>query len=59
MCHEYYGMWRRHRADEEARDLWRDFERTTPISGDAPPEEAPDVTRVEASEPVEAVHGER
>jgi hypothetical protein len=51
MCWEYYE--RRRREDEESRALWRDFERTTPIS-DPEPREAtePEVAESELEEAV-------
>jgi hypothetical protein len=47
MCHE--RDWRRLRKDaDESHELWRDFERTTPVTDPQPPEE------VRESEPTEA-----
>jgi hypothetical protein len=48
MCYERYR--RRRREDEESREIWLDFERTTPISEP----EAPEVAEPERSEPERA-----
>jgi hypothetical protein len=45
MCHEWYL--KRRRQDEESREIWLDFERTTPISDPEPAE----VEEPERSEP--------
>ena len=51
MCWEYYE--RRRREDEESRALWRDFERTTPISDPEPREGTePEVAEPELEEAV-------
>jgi hypothetical protein len=51
MCH---GRWMRRREQdaEEARRIWADFDRTTPIADPEPPPERPEPTRAE--EPEEA-----
>lgn len=49
MCHDRYL--RRRREDEEARAIWQDFERTTPISEPEPGEvEEPERTEAERAE---------
>jgi hypothetical protein len=48
MCHEWYR--RRRQEEEESREIWQDFERTTPISEPEPPE----VEEPERSEPERA-----
>jgi hypothetical protein len=54
MCHERYLL-RRRRDDEESREIWQEFQRTTPISDPAPPEVAePEVTEPERAEKVSA-----
>ena len=37
MCQDWY-LRRRRGEEEESRKIWRDFERTTPISDPQPPE---------------------
>jgi hypothetical protein len=55
MCYERY---RRRQEDEETRAIWRDFERTTPISDPEPPEvEEPE--RSEPERPEEVIASER
>jgi hypothetical protein len=44
MCYERYL--RRRREDEESREIWQDFERTTPIS-EPEPREAEEAERAE------------
>ena len=56
MCHEYWMM-RRRREAEESREVWLDFERTTPISDPGPVGEPQDPAPVEARE--EVMSGER
>jgi hypothetical protein len=56
MCHEFW-MRRREREAREADDVWREFERTTPIADPEPPAEAPEPTTAEA--PAEALTTER
>ncbi len=58
MCHEY-TRWRRRRAEEEARAVWRDFERTAPAREEQTPGETPEWTRVETAEPAEALTADR
>ena len=48
MCHEWWSR-RREREAEEASELWRDFDRTTPIADPDPPKE-PEPTRARAAE---------
>ena len=48
MCHERYLQ--RRRRDEESREIWQDFDRTTPISEPEPHE----VEEPERSEPERA-----
>jgi hypothetical protein len=48
MCYERYL--RRRREEDESRDLWRDFERTVPISDPAPPDEVTEPEPTEARE---------
>ena len=56
MCHEWWNR-RREREAEEASELWRDFERTTPIADPDPPADQPEPTRAQTAE--EAVTAER
>ena len=49
MCHEWWNR-RREREADEASELWRDFERTTPIADPDPPAQEPDPTRAQAAE---------
>jgi hypothetical protein len=42
MCYERY-LRRREREAEESREMWRDFERTTPLAGDEPPAEETEI----------------
>jgi hypothetical protein len=51
MCYERW-MRRRDREAEESRDVWRDFERTTPIADPEPPTEPAEPARAEAREEV-------
>jgi hypothetical protein len=52
MCYERY---RRRREDEESHAIWRDFERTTPISEPEPREvEEPERSEPERSEDLTA-----
>ena len=51
MCHERW-LQRRRSADEESRDLWREFERTTPLA-DPEPEERDTDTVLADREPTE------
>jgi hypothetical protein len=57
MCHEY--MWSRRRADEQARDLWRDFDRTSPVADDAREDRAPEPTRSDPSEEAHVLSADR
>jgi hypothetical protein len=50
MCHEYYL--RRRREADESQEVWRDFERTRPVSD---PEPTVEVTEPEPAEAREAV----
>jgi hypothetical protein len=56
MCYERW-MRRRDREAEESRDVWRDFERTTPIADADRPAEPAEPTTAEARE--EVVSAER
>jgi hypothetical protein len=38
MCYEKYLFRRHRREDEESREIWQEFDRTTPISEPEPPE---------------------
>jgi hypothetical protein len=49
MCHERWNR-RREREAEEASELWRDFERATPIADPDPPAKEPEPTRAKAAE---------
>jgi hypothetical protein len=50
MCYEWY-MRRRRQETEQSREIWQDFESTTPISDPAPPDiTEPDVTEPERAE---------
>jgi hypothetical protein len=49
MCHDRY-LWRRRHADEESREIWQDFESTTPVSDPEPRE----VAEPEPAEPERA-----
>jgi hypothetical protein len=51
MCHERW-LRRREREAQDAREVWLDFERTSPVADPDPPTERPDPTRVEAEEEV-------
>ena len=51
MCHEWWSR-RREREAEEASELWRDFERTTPIADPDPPAKEPEPTRAQAPEEI-------
>ena len=57
MCHERW-MRRRQKEAEEARDLWLDFERTTPIA-DPEPADAEQPRPMEAQAPDESVTADR
>jgi hypothetical protein len=46
MCYEHWQR-RRREEDEESREIWQDFQRTTPISDPRPDE----VTEVDLAEP--------
>jgi hypothetical protein len=56
MCHERW-MRRREQEAQEAREVWLDFERTTPIADREPDVEKPEPTTAEA--PEEAVTADR
>lgn len=50
MCYERYTRRRRQEA-EQSREIWHEFESTTPISDPAPPEvREPEVTEPERAE---------
>jgi hypothetical protein len=52
MCYERYMKRRRQEADE-SREIWHEFQRTTPISDPEPPEvPGPEVTEPERAEKV-------
>jgi hypothetical protein len=51
MCHARWTQ-RRAEQDEQSREVWLDFERTTPVAQPEQPVEPPDVTRVEAPEEI-------
>jgi hypothetical protein len=51
MCYERW-MRRRDREAEESRDVWRDFERTTPIADPDVPAERTEPEPAEAREEV-------
>ena len=53
MCHERWWLDRRARQDEESREIWRDFEQTT-AGGEPAPDAEPEVTRLDAADPVAA-----
>jgi hypothetical protein len=51
MCYERY-LRRRCHEDEESREIWQEFQRTTPISDPEPPEVGePELTEPELTEP--------
>jgi hypothetical protein len=49
MCHERW-MRRREKEAEESREIWQDFERTTPIGEPQRPDERPEPERADAPE---------
>jgi hypothetical protein len=51
MCHERW-LRRRERDAEDVRDVWLDFERTTPVADPDPPEERPQPARADADEEI-------
>ena len=51
MCHEYWTMRRRSEA-EESREVWLEFERTTPVSDPDPVAEPQDPAPAEAREEI-------
>jgi hypothetical protein len=52
MCHDGW-MWRRRRQQaEESREMWEDFERTTPLADREREEERPEPERAEAREEI-------
>jgi hypothetical protein len=52
MCHDGW-MWRRRRQQaEESREMWDDFERTTPLADREREEERPEPERAEAREEI-------
>jgi hypothetical protein len=51
MCYERW-MRRRDREAEESPDVWRDFERTTPIADPDPPAQPAEPVPTEAREEV-------
>jgi hypothetical protein len=52
MCHEW--MWRRQREAEESREVWADFERSTPVAEPQAAPEQPEPARAEGDEEVVA-----
>jgi hypothetical protein len=56
MCYERYL--RRRQEDDESRAIWRDFERTTPIS-EPEPREAPEAERSEPERAEDLTASER
>jgi hypothetical protein len=51
MCHERF-LRRRTDKSEESRELWRDFERTSPVADSDPRAETADAERAEVEEQV-------
>jgi hypothetical protein len=56
MCHERW-MRRREQESLQAREVWLDFERTTPIADPEPDVEQPEPTKAEV--PEQAVTADR
>jgi hypothetical protein len=50
MCGESWLQRRREREAEEARRMWEDFDRTTPIADPEPRDERPEPEHAEARE---------
>ena len=53
MCGERWLKRRREREADEAREMWAEFERVTPLADPEPPAERPEPERAEAREEME------
>ena len=53
MCGERWLRRHREREADEAREMWAEFERATPLSDPEPPAERPEPERAEAREEME------
>jgi hypothetical protein len=52
MCNERWMRRRREEEAKEARQMWEDFDRTTPIADPKPPEERPEPEHAETREKI-------